>query len=268
MLTRRAKLLSCINTYVHKGAEIGALDQPIVTRDMGVVKYIDYTTSEELKSIYTNRNAEEIVEVDYVWGDVSLDQLLQDDLPLDYVIASHVLEHVPDMIGWFKEVHKVLKPGGFLSLALPSKSQCFDYYRNDTTASDVVDAYIRGARKPSPKAIFDHLSLGVTNNGKLSWAGQPDEENLKKINSLKYALEVAKEAYENNIYQDAHCWTFSLKSLANLLKNLIEINLFDFKVAEFYSVTRHEFFITFQSVKLDDSTETRLEQLRSLRLIR
>lgn len=268
MLTRRAKLLSCINPYVHKGAEIGALDQPIVTPDMGMVKYIDYTTTEELKSIYTNRNTAEIVEVDYVWGDASLDQLLQDDLPLDYVIASHVLEHIPDMIGWLKEVHKVLRLGGFLSLALPCKSQCFDYYRNDTTVSDVVDAYLRGAKKPSPKAIFDHLSLGVTNDGKLSWAGQPDEEKLKNINSLKYALEVAQKAYENNIYQDAHCWTFSLKSLAILLRNLIEINLFNFKVAEFYSVTRHEFFITFQSVKLNDSPETKLEQFRSLRLIR
>ena len=268
MLTRQAKILSCINPYINKGAEIGALDRPIVTNDVGFIKYIDYTTTEELKSIYENRNTAAMVEVDYVWGDSSLDQLLDDDMPLDYIIASHVVEHVPDLIGWLKEVHKVLEPGGFLSLALPAKTQCFDYYRNYTVTSDVIDAYIRGARKPSPKAIFDHRSLAVRKNGKPSWAGQANEFEFKKMYSLASALETAKEAYDNDLYQDAHCWTFSLESLANLFKDLIEMELFPFKVAAFYPIQHSEFFITLQSINLEDNPKIKLEQFASLKLIK
>jgi SAM-dependent methyltransferase len=268
MLTRRAKLLSFINPYVNKGAEIGALDKPIVTPDMGFIKYIDYTTTEELKTICTNRNPEKMVEVDYVWGDSSLDSILQRDLPLDYVIASHVVEHVPDFLGWLQEVYKILKPGGFLSLALPAKTQCFDYYRNETVTSDVIDSYIRNARKPSPKAIFDHLSLAVTNDNKLSWGGKPNENKLKRTNSLKHAFEVAKEAYEQDVYKDTHCWTFTPQSLSNLLKDLIEMDLFGFKVAAYYAITRSEFFITLESVELVDNPKIKSEQFASLKLIK
>lgn len=268
MLTRKAKLLSCINPYIDKGVEIGALDKPLVTRDMGFIKYIDYTTTEELKVICTNRNPDQMVEVDYVWGDSSLDSLLEQDLPLDYAIASHVVEHVPDMIGWLQEVYKILKPGGFLSLALPAKTQCFDYYRNETVTSDIVDSYIRGARKPSPKAIFDHLSLAVTNNNKLSWGGKPDEVDLKRKNSLKYALKVAQEAYEQDIYKDTHCWTFTPQSLKNLLRDLMEMNLLYFKIAAFYTVARSEFFITLESVESPNTPKIKSEQFASLGLIK
>ncbi|MCY7273284.1 MAG: class I SAM-dependent methyltransferase [Phormidesmis sp. CAN_BIN44] len=71
-------------------------------------------------------NLSKIVDVDYVWGEKSLIDLLETEAPLDYVIASHVIEHVPDFIGWLSEVRGILKPGGILSLAIPDKRQCLD----------------------------------------------------------------------------------------------------------------------------------------------
>ena len=40
----------------------------------------------------------------------------------DFVLASHVLEHVQDIISAMREIHRVLKPGGHLVAATPYAS--------------------------------------------------------------------------------------------------------------------------------------------------
>lgn len=35
------------------------------------------------------------------------------------VLASHVLEHIPDLVGVMHELHRVLKPGGLLKVIVP-----------------------------------------------------------------------------------------------------------------------------------------------------
>lgn len=42
-----------------------------------------------------------------------------DDERFDVVIANHVLEHVDDDLAAFREVHRVLRPGGFAVLQVP-----------------------------------------------------------------------------------------------------------------------------------------------------
>ena len=58
--------------------------------------------------------------VDYVWGDRTLVEAVGQGVYFDYLVASHVVEHVPDMIGWFGEIPAVLKAGGVLSLVFPT----------------------------------------------------------------------------------------------------------------------------------------------------
>jgi len=62
-------------------------------------------------------DVDDIVEVDAVWGDHTLAQALGGRAPVDYAVASHVIEHVPDMLAWLEELHAVIKPGGDLRLA-------------------------------------------------------------------------------------------------------------------------------------------------------
>src|SRR5580658_539233 len=47
----------------------------------------------------------------------------------DYIVSSHNLEHLPNPIRFLQGCHKVLKPGGYLSMAVPDKRACFDYFR-------------------------------------------------------------------------------------------------------------------------------------------
>jgi ubiquinone/menaquinone biosynthesis C-methylase UbiE len=45
-----------------------------------------------------------------------------DDDSHDYIISSHVVEHIPDLIGAFLEWRRILKPGGIVFIIFPKKN--------------------------------------------------------------------------------------------------------------------------------------------------
>src|SRR5690606_31600713 len=67
-----------------------------------------------------------------------------------YVVASHVLEHIPDPITWLRDLHDALVDGGVLVLALPDYRRCFDALRRPTVPADWVGAYLDKRVRPSP----------------------------------------------------------------------------------------------------------------------
>lgn len=75
MLTRQEKILAAIDLSTQLGIEIGPLNQPIVTRNMGNIRYIDHASTEDLKTKYAADplvDTKQIVNIDYVWGSKSL----------------------------------------------------------------------------------------------------------------------------------------------------------------------------------------------------
>ena len=269
MLTRSDKILSCIEPSTQLGIEIGPLTSPIVTRDMGMIRYVDYATAEELKTKYADEagvDTSKIVEVDYIWGAQSLPDLVGNEAPFDYAIASHVIEHVPDLIGWLKELHAILKPGGMLSLAIPDKRFCFDYRRDLTKPADILEAYLLRSRKPSPRQVFDHLASAVARQGAIAWSGEVDEHELVNIHTEAEAWKITHQAFLDDTYRDTHCWVFTPASFFKLLETLIHLNLFDFKVIKLYETEGYEFYVSLEALDSQPSArvETQLESLPHL----
>ncbi|MEX3900116.1 methyltransferase domain-containing protein [Paraburkholderia sp. BR10954] len=50
-------------------------------------------------------------------------------MKFDYVIASHVIEHVLDLVGWVHSLLAALKHAGRIVLAVPDRRYTFDYVR-------------------------------------------------------------------------------------------------------------------------------------------
>lgn len=255
MTTRLEKILACIEVSTSVGLEVGALVNPIVTPDMGQIRYIDHATTDELKAKYAhdpNVDVHKIVNVDYVWGKEGLPQLVGQDAPFDYLVASHVVEHVPDFIGWLKEIHAVLKVGGILSLVVPDKRCCFDYHRPLTQAADVVEAFLHHFRKPSPRQVFDYISSAVMYNDSIAWDCNTviEPQNLKPIHSELEAWQFAQRSLLEDQYVDAHCWVFTPQSFFDLLESLINLELFDFKIEKFYETAGCEFYVSLKALDL------------------
>ncbi len=66
------------------------------------------------------------------------------DHALDYVIASHVLEHVANPVAALVECHRVVRPGGLLYLVVPDRRATWEHARDLTPVPHLLDDFLRG----------------------------------------------------------------------------------------------------------------------------
>ncbi|MEI9970894.1 MAG: methyltransferase domain-containing protein [Ignavibacteriota bacterium] len=99
---------------------------------------LDHATAEELKEKYRGAHPIERIEpVDYLWRGGPIESAIpsSEHGTFDAVIASHVLEHIPDPIGFFLSCAKLLTRGEFVALILPDKRAMFDFFKPLTATS-------------------------------------------------------------------------------------------------------------------------------------
>jgi SAM-dependent methyltransferase len=242
-LDRRQKILAGIDLKNTVGVEIGALDKPIVTRDDGNIIYVDHTDRESLKEKYQMEPAvvqDNIVVVDAIWGAQTLQEAIGKEQKVDYVIASHVIEHVPDLISWLQELRCVLKPNGEIRLAVPDRRFTFDYLRRETTLADIFNAYLARARSPLAISVLDYVLNSAPVNPVEAWAGRLKIASLKPTLSIESALGLARKIYDTGAYLDVHCWVFTPKSFANLFAQAAEADLIHFECHKFYDTPQND----------------------------
>lgn len=76
---------------------------------------------------------------------------------LDYVISSHVLEHVANPVAALGEWYRVLRPGGIIYLVVPNRLTTWDHTRDLTTVQHMLDDYTRGTTACDPTHIDDFV---------------------------------------------------------------------------------------------------------------
>jgi hypothetical protein len=102
--TRRGIILRHLDVRRLRGIEIGPLNRPLVQKSDGPVLYVDHAAKADLIEHYASDhavNAANVVEVDAIWGQQTLTEALGGEI-FDYVLASHVVEHIPDLITWLE----------------------------------------------------------------------------------------------------------------------------------------------------------------------
>ena len=248
-MERREKLVPGLDLQHALGIEIGPLDRPVLTKEDGDLIYVDHTDTASLKEKYKGNpdvNIASIVNVDAVWGAQTLQDAIGSDRKVDYVIASHVIEHVPDLITWLEELRAVLKPGGEVRLAVPDRRFTFDYLRRETTLADALNAHLTRARIPLPIAILDSCLNSARVNNIDAWEHRLDPLQLQPVHTAEEAIHLARDSLENGNYYDVHCWVFTPQSFADLFARAGEAGLIRFACRAFHDTERYqiEFFVT------------------------
>ena len=210
------------------GLEIGPSFAPFITKKDGHNVHIaDHLSSEKLRAKYEERGVptHKIEDVDYDLSEAGLTAQVPRN-SFDYVLASHVIEHVPDLIQFLSDIWTVLKPGGVLSLVVPDKRFCFDRFRPVIGLAPVIDAHMMRRDKPSP---------GVVAEGLINYVFNLDEKRIWPPNSPKnfkfrYEHEITRRAMLKaaHTYMDCHVWTFTPLNLLLMVMDLTKFEFFSF----------------------------------------
>lgn len=242
--TRRDKLLTNLDLPNMHGIEIGALASPLVKPSEGKIFFVDHADTAAIRSKYAadkSVNVDDIVEVDAVWGKETLQECIGPNRKVSYVLASHVIEHVPDLITWLSEIREVLVSDGSLRLAVPDRRYTFDYLRNESRLSDVLEAYLLKARRPLPRFIVEHWHMARVIDAPTAWQGALDQRELQPVGSVAAGIAAAKASIDSGVYQDTHCWIFTPVSFAALFYELAQVNLMDFACSRYFETPRNAF---------------------------
>ena len=133
-----------------QGIEIGPLHRPCNAPHLKI-RYVDRLTRQELLEHYPELADFGIVNTDIIDDAETLKTVPSNSL--DFVISSHVIEHMADPIGSLLTWRRVLKPGGRLCLAAPDKEMTFDRGRPFTSISHLKRDHLN----PSHKRDFWHF---------------------------------------------------------------------------------------------------------------
>lgn len=213
-----------------RGLEVGPLHNTTVPREMADVSYLDVYDREGLQRTYASQprvDTDLIPEIDFpLWDGErvrSVPEAIGDAARFDWVMASHVVEHVPDLIGWLQQLAEVVVDGGHLVLAVPDRRYCFDLHRPGTTVGQLLEAHERGDVVPSVRAVFDYKRGHANVNTPELWKGQFSGYD-QRIHGLDEVVRQVDRARQGE-YVDAHVWTFTPGSFAEQLVELRNLGL-------------------------------------------
>ena len=232
------------------GIEIGPRDSPLVHKTQGPVQYADYADADTIRSNLHGGNIDpaRVLDVDIVTGGGSLAAHVAKRV--DYVVASHVAEHVPDLLGWLIDLRDVLTDGGTLGLAIPDRRFTFDRFRRESTIAEAVEAYLLRATRPSLRQVFDSAWPAVEIGVDQAWRNDiPEHAGTEhRLSRLAPALELVRRLHADPVYNDAHCWVFTPASFLDLLEQAARMDLLPYTLQafkpteqggyEFYAVLR------------------------------
>jgi predicted SAM-dependent methyltransferase len=253
--------------------EIGGSYNPLVPKSQGWNSFTaDHSSKDDLITKYRGMpdvDVKRIENVDFVWNDGRLDQAIPASChgTFDACIASHVIEHIPDLIGFFKSLEALLKPGGLVCLAVPDKRYCFDYFRPTTTTGDLLTAHQQLRVRHTKKTAFDFTAYSINNNSLGAW-GQHKIEKLTFCNTLAEAKSAFDSLSEgrSETYVDFHAWQFTPASFELNLLELYSLGILKLRIEDCSAANGCEFYTNLRNQR-SDVTPPEALQARRLQLL-
>jgi SAM-dependent methyltransferase len=228
---RRNYIKQFVDISTAKIIEIGASNAPTFQKKESNIFFMDWFSYEELFKEFEHtrpERAKKLVDVDFVIKDNNFSNHI--DEQFDLVIANHVVEHIPDLIRWFAQVKKILKPDGFLFLAIPHKEYTFDKIKPISTTVNLLECYDKELTAPTLYQVFEHIHLYRPIKGKDVWNNNYQHLLEKPRFSIKESMKRAIHETTTKPYVDVHCHVFTTESWQTLIKELHQLDKLYFKI--------------------------------------
>ena len=247
--------------------EIGASHAPIAPKSGGYnVHVIDHATRDELREKYKNDDVklENIEDVDFVWRGETYAELTGKRHYYDWIIASHVIEHVPNLVGFINSCDEILNDTGVLSLAVPDVRFCFDRFRPISGLSKVVDAHLQKHTMHTPGSVVEFNLNLVKRDDQPGWG-----ENT--LLADRYSFTIPREEVREHLdksanggdYIDCHAWCFTPHSFRLIVADLYDLGFIKMREVGFFPSEGCEFHIALSR----NGTGSKLGRLDLLRAV-
>lgn len=243
------------------GLEIGPYFNPICPKSRGYrVEILDCADRDTLyrqglQDPNVGDKVKRIEPVDYIWSGEDYRELIGSKERYDYIIASHVIEHTTDLVGFLEQCAALLKENGILSLVIPDKRYCFDFFRENSSLSKVIDKYMAKDKSRHSKGTLAETTANsvMTNYDKLLESDEyrPMEVYTSQTPNYKIMKSILEEDEYKGKYIDEHEWVFTPASFRILVNDLQGFDLIrNLAEAAFYPTYMgcNEFFISFRKV--------------------
>jgi hypothetical protein len=209
------------------GAEIGPFHSPLCPKSEGFnCLVVDAFSREQLlkdyaQDTYVMDRAGSIEDVDIVstqplgealsaYAQQPAAKITSNTACISYIVSSHNFEHQPNPIRFLQDAETAIRPGGYLVMAIPIASRCFDCFQPLSRTGEFIDAYYLQKTKPSIGNVFDHQA---SSSKLLSAEGINDQTyDFDKVIVNAFHGVINEEAYNASkqsaeaAYIDSHCW--------------------------------------------------------------
>lgn len=230
-----------------KGLEIGPSHNPIMAKREGHdVEIVDHLDQAGLIEKYRDHGIDlsRIEPVDYVWKGEPLPELIGQTARYDWIIASHVIEHAPDVVGFLQQCLALLKPDGVLSLVVPDRRYCFDYLRFPSSSGAMVQAHLEKRRRHSPGQLFDYVSTVCKLSDRIAWS-PGDGGTLEFAHPLEQAKSMLAGYVGHQGYVDLHGWVFTPASFRLAISDFNAIGLVQMREVGHFDTDGSEFYFSY-----------------------
>jgi glycosyltransferase involved in cell wall biosynthesis len=217
------------------GDEIGPSHNPLTPKKAFLkVHILDHSTREELTKQYRCHaiNLNNIEKVNFIWRGEPFQELIGKTSCYHWNIASHVIEHVPDMISFLQQCEILLKPSSILSSVILDKRYCSDYFFSSSFTGNARDAHAekRGTRSRSHQQFFDYSANAAGRNDKSLRSSGENGVAGELHNTFAEAQALWERSISTTDYIDTHCWRFTAASFHLLISDLDYLGLIGLKI--------------------------------------
>ncbi|WP_442755017.1 class I SAM-dependent methyltransferase [Methylocystis sp. JAN1] len=251
--------------------EIGPSFNPVLPKSEGWnVVTIDHEDKPGLVAKYSadpSVETSKIEEVDFVWRGGALTDAIPSHLhgAFDAVLASHVIEHTPDLVAFLKATEELIKPDGVVILAVPDKRVCFDFYRQLTLTGDALVAHRAKADRHDARTHFENGVYMAIKGQSAGWFRADTRPAILNA-PIATAFDFMARA-ERPEYIDAHCWIFVPASFELVVLELAALGLLDLRVERTEISEATEFYAWLRRGRVEYQPE-QVQEMRRLLLDR
>jgi SAM-dependent methyltransferase len=174
------------------GVELGPGHHPMPMLFPDVtVRYVDRWDPEQNRALFPDVTDGSTFTTPDVIANLDVDRLSAlADQSQDFVVASHLLEHLANPLAQLEDMHRVLKRGGVALIFLPDRRYTFDRKRLPTPLEHLIADYRDHVTVVSDEHLEDHLrKTGV-------WQDSWTEEDRRR----EFAFNRERSVH-------VHCWT-------------------------------------------------------------